>query len=273
MWLGLVASSDAGVRISVSSDASAVNTLGTRHVAFRVTLATDPLGGRYRVELRPQRFGLSRPQEGAYIYPDDHAVVTGAGVLNSRRPLVGLPACPHGLEIATQRLDLTLPSNSTTVVDAPYRRSLDLPWPGADYRLAVVALPLTSDGRRDTSQKAVTARPPQIPIKGPVGVRIIVRVSPDPFATRRRFRLGNAIVVRGRTTPALRNRKLSWRYRRGTSTRTATIIRTDRRGRFGPMRWKPNATGRYQHWLSYHAAPKGKVRSDRSCPQPLTVSR
>jgi hypothetical protein len=261
---------DAHITASVDVDKRSVETLGPRKITFRAHIDADGDGGRYRVELRPYLFGLTAPQEGAYVYPYADAKIEGDAILNLRQAAIATPVCAHGWEIAVQRLDLTFPPNSSTDITAPYLRSRVLPWPGADYRIRLVALPLDAMGERDTTRPSIVAVAPRIRVRGPVGVRIITHVLPKPYASHR-FRLGDAVTIRGRTTPILRRRVLVFRSRHGEHVTTIARLRTDSRGRFGPFRWRPRHTGFYSHWLAYRGPAHAHVRSDRSCPQPLRV--
>lgn len=194
---------------------------------------------------------------------------------SSARPVtttVGAPGCsprglaPHGSDGSSTDFDLFVTAGGTVDIHVGYLVHDRPLWPGADYRLAVVARP--EDGGAP-----IKARGPQLRGRGPHGTLVTLSTRPASAAWPQiarllpRIRAGRTVEVHGRTSPPLRSRRVAVRAAHGRQRGFHLVrrVRTDRRGRFVLRDWRPRAHGVYELAVATPAVGR-RVLADYACP-------
>lgn len=186
--------------------------------------------------------------------------------------------CPrHRTSIgAFQYYTVSLPPNSTSVLVSAYRL-IAAPWPHADLRIKYSfdsfspdpSSPITFVGPSDLQS-------PRPVLKGVSGVRITLTTPPlSKIGAPARLRLGDSILIRGRSDPGVRGDRIIVRASRSAGSRrtvTSTIarVRVAANGRFS-VRWRPRSRGTYGLYALYHSQRPTLSNDSTPCNLPLVV--
>ena len=193
----------------------------------------------------------------------------GPGHLGTAQLIADFPinTCFRGPTAGIAGFDVALDAHTTTTVRQTMVAIHRPPWPRADYT------PRLSQGAQAPTPIAV----PHITMAGKQGVHVQLHANPPLGGSRRRLprtaRAGRDLSIAGRTSPVLVHAQLLVQarpYTRGTKRITTGEVRTDERGRFRTLPWRPGP-GDYLVVASYHR-PRHGLLPDRSCGLSFDVS-
>ena len=258
MRLVLVSAASFGVLLAAAVTASAQVQMSTavepavlaypqqRVLTYRLTMTTGER--EERLSVSPQHIPFARPGP---------LTLEGPGTLQ-RLPIHGDPAppgpgCPRirTPSLPTYYYTVVLPPRSTSVLVSPYRL-IAAPWRGTDLRLLYDFTTFDPATHKFVGPPAL--RSPQPVLTGVSGVRITLTVRPiSTFA--RPLRLGRAVLVHGRTQPAVGGDRIVLRalsYTRDPRVFTVAIVKVRGDGRFS-FRWRPRQRGSYDLYAIYRS--------------------
>lgn len=239
----------------------------------------------------PALFGVTAG--AAYVYPDqgrplrspEPPALEGPGeILDNMGGLTLDAGCTpsrpnrHGANPELPMFNVRVPAYSHTVLVVRFRATDDAPWPDAHYGGSFLLSRMLHQGRgTGTLARDYVIRTPR-PLVTPRrrGVRIDFQTTPFTRSSESdraapRLRLGQQILISGRTRPARPGRvvRLEADLPNAARRRVVARARVDRRGRFR-ARWTPPRRGRYGLWA--FIGPSRGFAADFRCPRQFRVA-
>src|SRR5262249_36171278 len=205
--------------VRVSGDVSVRRVIWpqTTTVDVVVTLRAGASPAPLQLKLAPptvhSRAMRAERQEGSLLAWSGEPEQAGLSRFAPVSILSGLPGCspragsPHGSDLVQRSYDVALNPGAVATIVAHFRVNSDTaPWPSADFRPTVTI----SAANPAPGTEPTLVRLPKTAISGITGTEIRLesppRLSPAPARAVRSLRRGQAIELRGSTSPPLRAR-------------------------------------------------------------------